>query len=490
MTMMKKTTALLLALLMMVPCCVGVVAAPDFQKGWGDPDADQTVSAQDALFILKVVVGKINPSLWENSACDADCSDDVSAADALVVLRKVVGKETPLGGLQGRDFTIGSVYASKYTADTAFGRGWQQAVKAAQERYGVTISVVQLDLNSESDSLWIYDMVELPVHDARVLAKKGKLMDLSQCAVMDDITVQNGSALSCYMGDSLYGLASPAMSANPMGLAINKDLLSRYAPESFGKLEAQFKDKTWTWDTLSALIKEYHTNQPGKPVMVSNTNIIGQAIVSNAGYEVDFLPDGSGAVSSIASDEGIAALDYTKKLHDSGAFLYKADMNEAFSMFENGDIPMVVYYLNEAASAAREARFAMTAMPFPIGPEQTDYVMCTFNSSVFAVPAAVSYFGNPQAMILNALASADAKIAEGWVTAAKDLGYDALGMAVYEWAAKNTSHDFSTGPFTGAVGGPVDGSVLNPDMDPYVEIPKIKNVIQQEVDAYYGQFYQ
>ncbi len=455
----------------------------------GDPNGDGDVSAQDALYVLKVVVGKESPSLKQESACDIDCSDDVSAADALQMLRVVVGKELVRSGMTDRTFTIGSVYAYKYAQDTAYGKAWKQAVETAEKTYGIAITVELLNLNEDLNNLWIYDMIELPVHSARSLAKSNKLMDLSHNAVLQHTVTQSGSALSCQMGDTLFGVASHAMSANPMGLAINKDLLAQYAPDAYAKLQQQFEQKTWTWEALNQLISEYRKNRPNSAVMASNTNIIGQAIVANAGYEVTFLADGSRAVSSIATDEGIAALSYVKQLHDSGAFAYEADMNKVFDSFEQGKVPMVVYYLNEVAAAATERDFSMTAMPFPIGPQQSDYVMCTFNSSVFAVPAFATVYGNAHGLIFNALATADNAIAQGLVASAASLGYDTLGASVYDWAAKNTSEDFSTGPFTGAVGGPVDGSVLDPAMDPKVEIPKIKDLIQSEVDAYYGKFY-
>jgi len=486
---MKRWIALFCAWLLVMITASGAWAGETIDYMLGDPNGDGAIMADDALMVLRATVGKESLTLRQQSAADVDCSDDIGAGDALQILRNIIGKPVVHTGLKGNSFTIGSVYASKYTADTPFGRAWQQAVAKTEQAYGVTVTVVPLDLQEESDSLFFYDMIEVPVHSARSLAKRGKLMDLKDCVVFPESVLQSGSTQSCQMGEHLYGVASDAMSANPMGLTINCDLLKQYAPKAYANLQSQFEKKEWTWEALNSLVAEYRTNSGNRSVMISNTNIIGQAIVSNAGYEVDFLPDGSGAVSSIASDEGIAALHYVKQLYDSGAYVYQADMNRAFEQFQQGTIPMVVYYLNETATATTARTFATTAMPFPIGPAQQDYVMCTFNSSVFAVPAGMSQYGNAYGMVLSMMAAADETIQEGWVAEATAKGYDKLGQSVYRWAAQHTTRDFSTGPFTGAVGGPVDGSVLNPDMDPYVEIPKIKKVIQQEVDAYYGQFY-
>ena len=486
---MKRCLFVLCFILMVCLVCNTVLASVTAPVGpaLGDPNADGAITATDALYVLKTVVGKEDPTEFQKSACDIDCSDEVGAGDALQMLRLVVGKEVQRDCFDDRTFTIGSVYASKYTDQSAYGKAWQQAVDYAHKAYGITLVVEPLDM-SQQNNLWFYDMVELPVGTARSFAMDGKLMDLSNVAAFHSSVTQSGSALSCQLGDSLFGVASDAMSANPMGIAMNRDLLETYAPNASAKLQKQFDEKTWNWTAMQQLVDEYRANRSGAVVMASNTNIIGQAIVANAGYEVDFLPDKTGAVSSIATDEGIAALAYVKELHDSGAYEYNADMNEIFGDFKAGKVPMVVYYLNESA-AVLEGDFALTAMPFPIGPGQKDYVMCTFNSGVFAVPAYVTTYGNAHAMVLNAMGMADGAIADGWVSMAAGLGYDSLGQSVYRWAAQNTSHDFSTGPFTGAVGGPVDGSVLDRSMNPYVEIPKIKDVIQKEVDDYYGMFY-
>lgn len=149
---------------------------------------------------------------------------------------------------------------------------------------------------------------------------------------------------------------------------------------------------------------------------------------------------------------------------------------------------MLVYYLSEGAAVKGD--FALTAMPFPKGPRQEDYVMSTFNSATFAIPDWSEEYGNGGAAVLNALAAAlEDKLKAAAATDAAAMGYDTLGQSVFTWAAEHTSADFSTGPFTGAVGGPVDSSVLDPSKDPAVVLPGVAKLIQSEVDAYYGQFY-
>ncbi len=482
---------LLCIVLVLVWLTSGITAVPTAQSvvALGDPDASGRTDAADALMALQYSVDKLQPEPLQVSACDVDCSSVVDALDALQMLQLSVGKLSAFAptGLSGMEITLGSVYASKYTDSSAYGQAWQQAIKAVEESLGVKVLVKQLDLNTDANSLWLYDLVELPVVTARSYAKQGLLKNLNDNIMPDWQVLCGGSTGSCTMGDMICGAASPVMSACPMGLAINAPLLQRYAPQAYSKMEQQFADGTWTFAALSALVAEYRSNRANSPVMLSNTNIIGQAIVANAGYEVKFLEDGSGAVCSIASEEGIEALTYIKDLLDQGAWRYMADIGAMYQAFQAGEAPILVYYLGDAASAAA-GKLTLTAMPFPKGPQQQDYVMCTFNSSTFAVPQLADHYGNAAVVVLNELAKRDQILADGLVAGAAQGGYDALGQSVYAWSAKHTSLDFSGGPFTAAVGGPVDGSVLDSAQHP-ANLTKISDLIQREVDSFYGQFY-
>ncbi|MBR6548101.1 MAG: dockerin type I repeat-containing protein, partial [Clostridia bacterium] len=58
----------------------------------GDVDMDGSVTAADALEVLKSVVGKVTLTEEQFIAADVDGSGKVDAADALDILKKVVGK--------------------------------------------------------------------------------------------------------------------------------------------------------------------------------------------------------------------------------------------------------------------------------------------------------------------------------------------------------------------------------------------------------------
>ncbi|MBQ6818991.1 MAG: beta-galactosidase [Clostridia bacterium] len=93
---------MVLTVLTMAPTSVSFADAPPY----GDVDQDNSVSAADALAVLKNVVGKlvIEGELFEYA--DVDDDDGISANDALMILKYVVGKidQFPADkGTEGKD---------------------------------------------------------------------------------------------------------------------------------------------------------------------------------------------------------------------------------------------------------------------------------------------------------------------------------------------------------------------------------------------------
>ena len=66
--------------------------SPEHPPVVGDADADRSCSATDALFVLKIVVGKLSFHESQLLAADLDGDGTFTAADALDILRIVVGK--------------------------------------------------------------------------------------------------------------------------------------------------------------------------------------------------------------------------------------------------------------------------------------------------------------------------------------------------------------------------------------------------------------
>ena len=70
--------------------------APQRSGACGDADANGTISAADALRVLRRSIDLGVPSDCELCRCDVDSGGSVTATDALVVLRKAVGVDVPL----------------------------------------------------------------------------------------------------------------------------------------------------------------------------------------------------------------------------------------------------------------------------------------------------------------------------------------------------------------------------------------------------------
>ncbi len=118
----------------------------------GDPDGDGTVTAADALQILRQVVGKTVFSSWQQKAALLDEDSSVTATDGLAVLRRVVGKDArfpaeyqdtlPLDEAHFPDPRFRAVLAAKYDLDHSGGFSpyeLQQTTDISTNTYGVAL---------------------------------------------------------------------------------------------------------------------------------------------------------------------------------------------------------------------------------------------------------------------------------------------------------------------------------------------------------------
>lgn len=485
---MKRFLSILLIFALLIGATPIVASAKT--PALGDVDNSGAINASDALLALKHAVGKGTLSAQQISACDVDYSGKVNATDALHILKYAVKKIyafTP--NLTGRVFMVGTVYPQHFDNSSDYAGAMQLGIKTAVGKYGVEEVLVEpIAMDELEQNLAYFDLVEMPSENARAFAKKGLLQNIANNTAIDWQAANSASTLSCTMGDMVCGVASPAMSAVPLGIAMNKPLLQRYAPVSFAKLQEQFTNGTWDFDALTALCEEYRKNRSYGKILISNTNIIGQAVFANCGYEVKFLEDGSGAVSSLATSEGIAALTYVKQLKSKGYFTYEANITSMLNDFYTGTIPMIAYNLAEVGRYMN-GTLSLTAMPFPKGPDMDTYTMGAVGCSTFVMPKSPYTQDNACGAMMNCFLMANDNLATAIVTDSKEMGFDSLGQQVFRFAAEHTTADLSTGPFTSAVGSVIDGSVLDAGKNPSTAIPPIEKLIQREVDAYYGQFY-
>ncbi len=61
----------------------------------GDVDDDEAITVNDAVYILKFIVGKINFTEVQRSAADVDGDNYVTVNDAVYILKFIVGKDIP-----------------------------------------------------------------------------------------------------------------------------------------------------------------------------------------------------------------------------------------------------------------------------------------------------------------------------------------------------------------------------------------------------------
>ncbi len=70
-------------------------ADPNHPPKQGDVDGDGNVSAVDALYVLKTVVGKFRFCEMQIPVANMDSDEKITATDALLILRIVVGRDRP-----------------------------------------------------------------------------------------------------------------------------------------------------------------------------------------------------------------------------------------------------------------------------------------------------------------------------------------------------------------------------------------------------------
>jgi len=136
---MKKIACLLLVMALAVCVFVMPASAETPEYLYGDADKNGKIEANDALTILKYVVGKIPMADGQDCMWDVDKDFAVTAADALDVLKYVVGKIDVFKAGDGIvQFSMaGQIY---YTMDANDKQEFCYTVECALEDYSVSYS--------------------------------------------------------------------------------------------------------------------------------------------------------------------------------------------------------------------------------------------------------------------------------------------------------------------------------------------------------------
>ncbi len=61
----------------------------------GDVNDDRQINAADAILVLQIAAGLVEPTESQRLAADMDGNGEIRANDAIIVLRKVVGLAAP-----------------------------------------------------------------------------------------------------------------------------------------------------------------------------------------------------------------------------------------------------------------------------------------------------------------------------------------------------------------------------------------------------------
>ena len=129
---MKRTFCFLLILLVvggLFPHTLAVTSTTDIYglnyAKYGDVNYNEAIGAEDALLILKAVVGKIQLTPYQMECGDVTDDQDLASADALQVLQYAVGKRT--------QFETGAIYTNPYEYITTKDQ-WYETCRYKKEK--------------------------------------------------------------------------------------------------------------------------------------------------------------------------------------------------------------------------------------------------------------------------------------------------------------------------------------------------------------------
>ncbi len=130
---MKKTLCFLLILLVvgsMFPHTIAATTSTTDIYGltyakYGDVNYNESIGSDDALLVLKAVVGKIQLTPYQMEAGDVNDDQDLAAVDALQILQYTVGKQ--------KQFATGVIYTNPYEYITTKAQ-WYETCRYKKEK--------------------------------------------------------------------------------------------------------------------------------------------------------------------------------------------------------------------------------------------------------------------------------------------------------------------------------------------------------------------
>ena len=482
----------------------------------GDVNGDGKIGADDALAVLCYITHRHPPQFpvegesptdvpskpskptIDKSIANVDDDENITATDALYILKRVVGKidrfpaDPMIDQIENQEIYLQSVWAEEYTTPSSLYYGKLQQMQA---QYGTVTRVEAIDHSTATDTIVKNvlagtpqaDVVEVSLVMARNIYRAGGSLNLMDAPLRRQLR-ENGSTKSVTINNHMAGV-SLNTSQNILGVVYNKDLIARYAPDV--DIPSLVANKQWNFDTFRSLSASLITDTDGNGKtdiygFTSNTNVSGMACSANVGGTA-LLKNGR-VEASFCSQAGVDALEWCKAMFKTDkSWLYKADINDCINQFVNGKAGMFLSYARFVPQIAEAADFEIGFAPMPMGPQQSNYINAVYDTRVYVIPKNSAASVNKVCAFLEQMMPLEdevlANVQQEWTA----LGLDEQSIQNYKNLAKNSSAEFSSGVFSSAVTSEFDVYLSG---TPTKNWETIRAKAQKEADDYYAPFYE
>ncbi|MBQ6818942.1 MAG: extracellular solute-binding protein [Clostridia bacterium] len=483
----------------------------------GDVNGDGKIGADDALAVLCYITHRHPPQfpVEEESPTDVtakpskptidktianvDDDENITATDALYILKRVVGKidrfpaEPMTEELENKEIWLQSVWAEEY--DSQSGSLLAAKLQQMQADHGTAFRVEALEASQATETIVKNalagipqaDVVEVSLVMARNIYRAGGSLNLIDAPLRRRLKA-NGSTQSVTINNHLAGV-SLNTTQTMLGVVYNKDLIAKYAPDV--DIASLVATNQWNFDAFRSLSASLITDTDGNSKtdiygFTSNTNVSGMACAANVGGTA-LLKNGR-VEASFCSQAGVDALEWCKAMFRTDkSWLYKADINNCINQFVNGKAGMFLSYTRFVPQIAEAADFEIGFAPMPMGPQQSNYINAVYDTRVYVIPKNSAASVNKVCAFLEQMMPLEdevlANVQQEWTA----LGLDEQSIQNYKNLAKNSSAEFSSGVFSSAVTSEFDVYISG---TPTKNWETIRAKAQKEADDYYAPFYE
>lgn len=269
----------------------------------------------------------------------------------------------------------------------------------------------------------IADVIHIPINNLLQSIRAGYVQcidDIDGIYTDDYRWIDECTSMASYDG-SCYGINFMRPSEVRTCLIYNRDVLKNSGVTE--DIETLVKNNEWTFDKFEEIAKKCTKDTDGNGVtdvwglLPAIFNELGIAMVNSNGGSLVTVENGV-AKENFTSKEAVTALNYLSKWVNEDkicANVYGSEARYDFTTqeyakyFANGECAfmfceswLVTQYLKNVADT--DLDYGM--VPFPMGPDATDYASASFNALVFAIPATNTKDLDKTVIIMNALAKA------------------------------------------------------------------------------------